>query len=248
MMEQEERRRIEDLLDRCEHRGIMTSTGFLTPAQAYSLEEFIRSRPEVRCLLSGGITGCERQAAFFLPWYLQEEDFRIEEQIKAVKLQSYFGTPSHRDYMGAVLGLGIRREWLGDILVEGDCAYLFCLPSVLPAILELTQVGKVAVKAAELPLDAVPHPEKKVREIRFTVKSLRLDAVTGDLFGISRTKAAEAIRLGLVSLNYELCQKPDAEVKEGDVLSLKGKGKGKILALGGKSKKDRLFLQAERYL
>ena len=84
--------------------------------------------------------------------------------------------------------------------------------------------------------------------LSFTVKSLRLDAVTAALFGLSRTTAAEQIRMGLVSLNYAVCEKADAPVQEGDVLSLRGHGKGSVTALGGRSKKDRLFVEAEIYL
>lgn len=97
-------------------------------------------------------------------------------------------------------------------------------------------------------LSDVPVPERRVKNISFTVKSLRLDAVTGDMFGISRTTAAELIRIGAVSLNYSICEKPDAPVREGNILSVRGKGKGRISEIGGRSKKDRLFVSAEIYL
>ena len=168
--------------------------------------------------------------------------------MRAVKLQGCFGTPGHRDYLGAILALGIRREWIGDILVTGDCAYVFCLPSVESTLLGLDRAGRITVKAAPVSLSEVPRIEKKVKEQTFTVKSLRLDAVTGELFGLSRTKAAEMIRLGAVSLNYAECLKPDAEIREGDVLSVKGKGKGRVAEVCGRSKKDRIFLHTERYL
>ena len=66
------------------------------------------------------------------------------------------------------------------------------------------------------------------------------------MFRLSRSAAAEQIRLGLVSLNYSLCERVDAAVREGDVISLRGKGKGKVTAVGGRSKKDRLFITCER--
>ena len=86
------------------------------------------------------------------------------------------------------------------------------------------------------------------KPLSFTVKSLRLDAVTGAMFGLSRTAAAEEIRMGLVSLNYAVCDKTDAPVAAGDVISLRGHGKGRLTALGGRSKKDRLFVEAEVFL
>ena len=199
--------------------------------------------------LFGGKEDCERKVAFFLPYYLEETDFDIGEIIKAVRIRSYFGKPVHRDYLGAVLGLGIERDRIGDLLVFDDTAYLFCLSPVVSVLLqELEKVGKVSVKAEQVALSEVPISERKVKKITFTVKSLRLDAVTGDLFGVSRTLAAELIREGAVTLNYSICEKVDAAVKEGDTLSVHGKGKGRISQIGGRSRKDRRFVEAELYL
>lgn len=238
-------KRITDLADRCERTGSVTYTGFLTPAEQYALKS-IHIPAEVTLHLTGGGEGCERQIAFFLPWYLSGEDFDTTEYIRAVKITACFGEPGHRDYMGAALGLGIKREWIGDIRVMGEHCYIFCLPSVEPLLLdELDKVGRYGVKTATLPLSHVPTPEKKVRTVTFTVKSLRLDAVTGAMFGLSRTAAADLIRMGAASLNYTECDKVDAPVKEGDVISLRGHGKGTLAAQGGKSRKDRIFLTAE---
>ena len=199
--------------------------------------------------LFGGKEDCERKVAFFLPYYLEETDFDIGEIIKAVRIRSYFGKPVHRDYLGAVLGLGIERDRIGDLLVFDDTAYLFCLSPVVSVLLqELEKVGRVSVKSERVALSDVPIPERKVKKITFTVKSLRLDAVTGDMFGVSRTLAAELIREGAVTLNYSICEKVDATVKEGDTLSVRGKGKGRISQIGGRSRKDRLFVEAELYL
>ena len=199
--------------------------------------------------LFGGKEDCERKVAFFLPYYLEETDFDIGEIIKAVRIRSYFGKPVHRDYLGAVLGFGIERDRIGDLLVFDDTAYLFCLSPVVSVLLqELEKVGRVSVKSEQVALSDVPTPERKVKKITFTVKSLRLDAVTGDMFGVSRTLAAELIREGAVTLNYSICEKVDATVREGDTLSVHGKGKGRISQIGGRSRKDRLFVEAELYL
>lgn len=238
------RRRCEDLAGRCEKSGCVTSTPFLTPAEQYELRAL--PLPDgVRLRFFGGGEESERRCALFLPWYMDEEEARTESGVRCVCLQSYYGSPGHRDYLGAALGLGIRREWLGDILVEEDRAWVYCLQSVVQTLCELDRVGRVSVRGREVPLSRVPAPERKVKELRFTVKSLRLDAVCGEMFSLSRTAAAAQIRLGLVSLNYAVCDKVDAPVKEGDVISLRGKGKGSITEVGGRSRKDRLFLTAE---
>ena len=86
-----------------------------------------------------------------------------------------------------------------------------------------------------------------MKQVSFTVKSMRLDAVAAGMFGLSRSSAADFIVAGDVSLNYSQCMKADAAVKEGDIISLRGKGKGAVGAGGGMSRKGRLFVNAEIY-
>ena len=239
-------RRAEDLRERCERSGTLTHTGFLTPAERYRLENWAK-HSGVRLLFSGGGPDCERTVAFFLPDWMDEDAFAPEEYLTALRITSYYGKPGHRDYMGAILGMGIGREWLGDIRVEDELAYVFCLPSVLRHLLSIDKVGRVSVKAEELPLSAVPVPERKVQELSFSVMSMRLDAIAAGMFHLSRTEAARQIEAGALSLNYEACLKTDKTVQEGDILSLRGAGKGKILGTGGTSRKGRLFVYAEVY-
>ena len=208
-MEEDLLRRAADLAERCERTATVTSTAFLTPAEQYALTNWARHR-DCTLVLHGGGAGCERRAAFFLPFYLAAEDFDPAEHLCAVHFSAPFGAPGHRDYLGAILGLGIRREWVGDILVQEHGAYVFCLPSVAPALLELEQVGRTGVKAAAVELAAVPVPERKVRPVTFTVQSARLDAVVSGMFRLSRTSAAAQIRAGAVHLNYAECLRPDA--------------------------------------
>jgi len=241
-------KRAADLADRCERQSVVTATSFLTPAEQYALERWAEQHPDAGLYLTGGQDGCERKRAFFLPYWMSPEDFDLTEHIRAVRVEAFFGEPGHRDYLGAALGLGIQREWLGDIRIYETTAYIFCLPSVERLLLdELTKVGRIGVKMAPCPLTDVPSPERKVRRVSFTVKSLRLDAVASSMFGLSRTAAAELIRLGAASLNYAPCENADAAVKEGDVISLRGKGKGVLTSIGGRSRKDRLFAEAEIY-
>ena len=121
-------RRAEDLRGRCERSGSVTRTGFLTPAERMELENWARRRADCRVLFSGGRPECERTVCFFLPDWLGEEDFDPGEELRAIRITAHFGTPGHRDYMGALLGMGIGREWLGDIWVDEGTAIVFCLP------------------------------------------------------------------------------------------------------------------------
>ena len=180
---------------------------------------------------------------------MEPEDFDPAEHICALSGAAAFGEPGHRDWMGAALGLGIGREWLGDILVDGSNAVLLCLPSVKAhLLLNLDKAGRCGVKLREIALSEIMPPERAIEERTFSVQSPRLDAVCAGTFRLSRTAAAEAIAAGLLSLNYSVCLKPDAAVREGDVLSLRGMGKAAVLDAGSReSKKGRLFIKVGIY-
>jgi RNA-binding protein YlmH len=241
-------RRAEDLLRRCEKNGILTATHFLTPAERFQLERWAKTQPGCRLVFSGGHPDCERTVGFFLPDWLDAEWLPLDEHICAFELSAPFGSPGHRDYLGALLGMGIGRERLGDIWVKDNTAVIFCLPGVEKHLLSIDRVGHDAVRARSVSLGEVTPPERKVKQKSFSVQSLRLDAVTGGLFDLSRSEAARQVEAGSVSLNYEICDRPDAPVREGDILSLRGKGKGRITGFGGTSRKGRQFVEGEIYL
>lgn len=239
-------KRARDLAERCERSGVVCATGFLSPAEQYEIQTRLGYIP-CGLVFHGGGEACERAAAFFLPDYMTEGMLDVSEYICAMKLKAYFGQPGHRDYMGALLGMGIGREWLGDIQVEGDTAYVFCMKSVLRHLLSIEKAGRYTVKASQVPLEEVPARKVETESVSFSVMSPRLDAVAAGLFHLSRTEAAKQIAAGNVSLNYAQCLKADCVVKEGDILSLKGKGKGSISGMGGTSRKGRLFVYGEIY-
>lgn len=239
-------KRARDLAERCERSGTVCVSGFLSPAEQYELQTRLGYIP-CGLVFHGGGDNCERAAAFFLPDYMTEDMLDLSEYLCAMKLKAYFGQPGHRDYMGALLGMGIGREWLGDIQVEGDTAYVFCMKSVLRHLLSIEKAGRYTVKASQVPLEEVPARKVETESLSFSVMSPRLDAVAAGLFHLSRTEAAKQIAAGNVSLNYGQCLKADCIVKEGDILSLKGKGKGSISGMGGTSRKGRLFVYGEIY-
>lgn len=237
-------KRAEDLAHRCDNKFCVTNTGFLTPAERYALEHDVNLRSS-RMIFRGGYEGSERTMAFFLPEYMEETEPDISEYISAIKLTAGFGEPGHRDYMGAVLGMGVEREWVGDIIVDGNTAFIICRQSVLRHLLGIEKVGRCGVKAEETELRDIPVKPRKTETHSFTVMSLRLDAVCSGMFRLSRTEAARQIAAGNVSLNYSQCFKTDSPVKEGDIISLRGAGKGMLSELGGNSRKGRLFVKAE---
>ena len=159
------------------------------------------------------------------------------------------------DLTGAEDNLELFREELAE---DGSDVQVFpvsaatvsgfdaLLDAIVKTLAELDRAGRYTVRGEEIALADVPEEETKTETLSFTVQSLRLDAVTAGLFRISRTSAAELIRLGSVSLNYVPCLHTDAAIRDGDVISVRGKGKGTVTDTGGRSRKDRIFVTAER--
>ena len=241
-MEDDLIRRAEDLSARCARRGVVTSTQFLTPAECHMIETWAKRGTDCAVLLHGGYDGAERRVAFFLPDWMDGADFDPAEHICALEGVAAFGEPGHRDWLGAALALG-------DLLVTENRAVLLCLPTVKAHLLQnLDKAGRCGVKSREIALGEIVPPARQIEERVFSVQSPRLDAVCAGTFRLSRTAAAEAIAAGLLSLNYEVCLKPDAPVREGDILSLRGKGKAAVLDAGSReSKKGRLFVKVGIY-
>ena len=245
-MEKTERiKRGEDLQARCARSRKVTHTHFLTPAEQYEFETGLWRDPGCTLLFHGGAADCERCIAFFLPDYLTPEEFCPDEFIAAIRIEAFFGEPGHRDYLGALLGMGVERDRIGDIRVAGSTAFVFCEPEICSHIATIEKVGRCGVKTQRLSLEDVPAEEHRVRTVQFSVMSARLDAVVAGMFHLSRTQAAKHIALGEVSLNYSMTLRPDIPVNPGDVISLRGKGKGTLTETGGTSRKGRTFLTAE---
>ena len=251
MEENELLKRAEELCRRSERTGKMTGTVFLTPAEQMLLQERIHPERGTRMYFFGGYEDSERCIAVFFPEEDAEEAETVErrnELIRAVHFRAYFGEPGHRDYLGALLASGIVRDRLGDILISGAETTVFCLPGICGHLLTVDRIGRVSVKAEEIPLDQVCVPKREYKKKSFSVMSMRLDAVAAGMFNLSRTACAKQILEGNVSLNYSVCMRTDAAVGEGDVISLRGRGKGTVSGLGGNSRKGRQFVEAEIFV
>ncbi|MDD4237374.1 MAG: YlmH/Sll1252 family protein [Desulfotomaculaceae bacterium] len=146
----------------------------------------------------------------------------------------------HRDFQGALLGLGLKREKFGDIIVTGDSANVVVAGEVVPYILaNLHKVGQAGVLVSELGQSDFQLPSAQYREIKATVSSLRLDAVAAAGFGISRSKVVREIAAERLSINWRVCPEPAALIGEGDVLSARGKGRVIVAAVKGPLKSGR---------
>lgn len=242
--------RMNDLADQCQRKSILTHSHFLTPAEQHRIAISPLMNPaDGSAVFQGGTAECERKVLFFLPYYMDVQDLDWAETISVLRCDCRFGNPGHRDYLGTLIGLGIRREFIGDIWILDHTAYLFCLNTVKGTILqELNHVGRDTVSVKDCSLPDLPVLHRKTRTEHFTVMSPRLDSVVSGLFRISRADAADHIRSGLVQHNYEECLKPDAPVRAGDTISLRGRGKGCISSFGGTTRRGRTVVEAILYI
>lgn len=225
-------------------------TDFLNPYQVQLILAVMARLADVRAIGDGGYPEAERQQIVVYPDYLQWEDG--SEGLAFLQLSGQFGQtrqPNHRDYLGALLGLGLKRSKLGDILVDEQGAQLIVAQEVAGFIqANLLQVSRWSVEIQETTRQALRLPEKKGKEVCCTVASLRLDAVAAAGYGISRSKLVGEINGENAMLNWKPCKDPGRNVQEGDVISFKGRGRMEIVSVNGTSRKGRIFVTLRRLL
>ena len=243
--------RVLDKLELARSRGVPAHTFFLSPAQLASARDLLNAWGRPRCFPFGGYGEAERQLLVFLPDWQEEEDW-LSGQEALSALRCVFPRDAklgHRDILGSLMGLGITREKLGDILLwEGGCD-LVVLREALPILLSQWEgAGRCKLSPAEIPLDELRAAPPQVKTIRDTVAALRLDAVLAAGFSLSRGRAAELISSGRVSLNHRECLKPDRTVAQGDTITCRGLGRCMVKEVLGQSKKGRIMVVLERYI
>lgn len=249
---QDERLLLAKVLDKVEqsrNKQTLEHTGFLSPSEAVAVAALLRHYGDVQAEFSGGFLGAERVMSLFLPDWM----FELESEdlpMVAVKIQiSKLAKISHRDILGSLMGLGLTREKVGDILVEAEWAVVVVAKSVLDVILsQWNSVGRQSVEPVEIPLAEIGEKSQTVKIIKDTVASLRIDSLVASGFAISRTKAAEQIEGGKVQINHVEVLKTDKQLEIGDVISCRGLGKCVLANVVGKSKKDRHIIEIHRYI
>jgi len=248
----EERVLLAHVLDKCElclTRNVPAHTDFLSPAELRGAEELLRAASvHGGWTALGGYEGAERKVLCFLPAWQEEPD--ADDVLAALRVQWHeTDEPGHRDLLGSLTALGVARSKLGDILISPRSADVIVCSDIADYLAhEWDRAGRVKLHVRRITPDALEVPERRVRTIRDTVATLRLDAVASSGFGMSRGKAAELIASGRVQLNHRETAKPDAPVRAGDVVSARGVGKFILAEVGGQSKKGRTAILIERFI
>ena len=234
-----------DKMAAAERKNIPAFTAFFDP---FKLRRFIElvGYTDVKTVPYGGFEDAERRMIGFFPDYYEFEFSDFPIKAVEIKFTRFSKGLTHRDFLGSVLGLGITREKVGDIIVEDERAVVFAENSVAEHIAaNLEYVGHTKVNTALL--ENYTPPVKIPVEKKMTVASLRLDAVLGGCFNLSRTKTAELIKGEKAFINWLGESSPSKQVNEGDILTLRGSGRAVIKEVNGKTKKDRVLITVEIY-
>ncbi len=242
-----------EMAEKVSENNIKKETGFLDPYKLQVIEKVANNFQDVDVLIHGGFEEGERKKAVIAPsaWNLSKEMAGVD--ILSIKGNFDFTPISHRDVLGAILGLGLKREMIGDIIVEteGDNQNIVNV-AVDEKISEYIIQNLKMIKRSTVRVEIIDEQELAlgddyVKEINSTVASLRLDSVASVGFKASRNKMKELIKGERVKINHKPVLDPKNEVNEDDVISLRGKGRIHLVSVGKISKKGRRHIVIRRY-
>lgn len=247
---------ISKLIDKirfCETKNKIQTTDFLDEKEQKLLENFLKSQKISNYFYAGGFEEAERKILLIYPEKLADiiNNINLNEYINSIRIilpNEMKGEYLHKNYLGGLMKLGIERSKIGDILVDNEGADILIMPEMLKFLISnissLTRFSKSKIE--QIKLENLRKIEIKVQNIKITVASMRLDNVVAELAKCSRGKANEILSQERVLLNHEVIEKSSKEVKENDVITIRGKGRFVIKSIVGNTRKGRIVLQVEK--
>lgn len=227
-------KRFNELYDRAYMRSVKTFTDFLNMEELSTLKAL-----RLPCVTYGGFDGAERAVAGFGD-NIEKNDFPIICLCAAPVNEKFADALTHRDFLGAIMNLGVKRETVGDIVVHGGRGYIFCLEGIGGYIADnLTRVKRTSVNVTAvqaLPGDAAPSGEQR----EYVVSSCRADVLVSAVYRLSRRETAQLFAQGKIFVNSVQTSNASRTVSDGDVISVRGFGRFEFLSAVRRTKKDRL--------
>ncbi|MFD2612824.1 YlmH family RNA-binding protein [Paenibacillus gansuensis] len=241
--------RASEWIERAAENHQVKLTDFLDPRQAVILESLANRSGNVVYRLDGGYEEAERRRAVIAPDYRDPDDIPASISVLSITSDdSKITDLQHGDYMGSILSLGIKRDKIGDIHVHDTGCHILVSDDIVSYFhLQLQQVHRVHVLTEILPADRLKTAEVKFEELNLSVASLRLDGIVSDVYRLSRTKILAPIQAGRCRVNWKVEENPSKQLKEGDVVSLQGFGRFKVLEIEGMTKKGRVRVKIGKY-
>lgn len=242
--EEQLKKRFKDLADKAYSRDICTFTNFLGLMELNSFYEISGSLNYVEHELFGGAKFCERKIVRFGSL---NTPYPISCLHLTPSLKKFSDYLTHRDFLGAIINLGIKRETIGDIIVKDNEAFVFCLNNIADFIIQnLNRVKHTAIKCSVA--RAVPDDSFiKITKHKLNVASLRLDAVIGEVYRLSRTQAQLVIREKRVFVNGRLTENNSCTLKPEDAITVRKLGRFIFNETSGITKKGRFYISADIY-
>lgn len=230
-------------------KHIVVFSDFLSPTEVALACDMLKRVGDTEFSTFGGYNESERRMIAVYPDYFT---YDVIYPISAIEIRynaKFSSGLSHRDFLGSILGLGIERDKLGDIIVADGYAVCFAENVITDYILSgLETVGRTKVKSEVIEFNEDIVPKRNMITKSMTVASLRVDAVFGAVFGESRSSIQQLINSEKASVNWLPIKNSSSPVKEGDVLSLKGEGRGILLSVKGETKKGRISITVGKYV
>ena len=224
-------------------------TDFLSPPELMAVQQMFGQLTEVAYLPWGGYPQAERQRVAIARSELPIDSSQVAIAALEISGNFLFDAATHRDFLGALLGTGIVREKVGDIIVLGERgAQAIVIPELVEFLeISLTQVRSVPVKTRRLDLNELKIREPKKKEMTTTEASMRLDAIASAGFGMSRSKMVDLIGAGDVRVNWKDVTQSSYQLKSGDLVAVRSKGRLEVGEVAV-TKKDRYRVQLTRYV
>lgn len=241
--------RIADIMSSAEKWGKPCFSNFLTEHEQAVISEQFRSRIGESNYFFGGFELASRKVFCALPDFFGYSDAQVDYPFKAVTMLFPKGyTVTHRDILGSLMALRIKREAVGDILV-GDClAVVFiCEPAASLVVSELSKIGGVGVSCSFGAPEVLPDPYK-LEQHSGVVTSMRIDAIVSLFTNLSRSESARLINSGLVMRNAQTVTSTSKDVDEQDKISIRGHGKYQIERICGTTRKGRLHIIYNKFI
>ena len=234
-----------DKANSCLKNYDIRTTEFLNPFEIKNAKDILNSETDLKYKVDGGYQNAERQLIYIFPYYMEEDD--IESNLKVIQIEGNFKfkSISHRDYLGALLNLGIKREKIGDIIIHDNFCQVVVSEDICDfIIINLEKVSKNKVKVKEITVKDIIESEQNFKEISFTVSSLRLDSVIGGVYNLSRSESLKLIKGEKLHVDYEKIISPSKEIKTNSLISVRGHGRA-IIEIGDMTKKGRIKIRAK---
>jgi len=233
--------RVDDVVTLCSVRNKPCFLGFLNEREAYIVKEYLSWNAD-NTYFYGGYDNAKRVFLCCSNSSVTEEEYPIK--VVCFKFRAV-DKLSHRDFLGALMSLGLERSCVGDIIVNDGYAVCYVKTEVYDFVTsQLFKIGRVGVKIIPQK-DCKITFDEKTEEITVNISSMRLDVIVSAITGFSRSKTNEFILLGKVFVNYSETQNFSYKTEIGDILTLRGFGKYVIKELAGETKKGRLRIIIE---